>query len=94
MENLDSKSLVEGTAGMLDAFGQTVLDTSMGPMMRPEKRLQVQILQEMSAIDPQRAIVAMKAWASFVQLASQTRSAPFETLAEYVPARVIDVGEL
>ncbi|KAJ0114810.1 hypothetical protein J7T55_004551 [Diaporthe amygdali] len=48
----------------------------------------------MISIDKERAIIAMKAWASFVQLASRTRTAPFETLADYVPARVIDSGEL
>lgn len=93
MENLDSTSLAAG-AGILDTFGRTVLDTSVGPNIRPEKKLQAGILQEMIAIDPERAIIAMKAWATFVQLASQTRNAPSETLAEYVPARVIDAGEL
>lgn len=93
MENLDSTSLAAG-AGILDTFGRTVLDTSVGPNIRPEKKLQAGILREMSALDPERAIIAMKAWATFVQLASQTRNAPFETLAEYVPARVIDAGEL
>lgn len=94
MENLDLKSLKAGTPGILDTFGQSVLETSIGPNVRPEKKLQAQILQEMTAIDPQRAIVTMKAWATFVQLASQTRTAPFETLDEYIPARVIDAGEL
>lgn len=94
MENLDVKSLARGTEGILDTFGKTVLDISTGPNVRPEKRLQAQILQEMSALDPQRAIVTMKAWAAFVQLASQARNAPIESLAEYITARVIDAGEL
>ncbi|KAI7786173.1 hypothetical protein LA080_004557 [Diaporthe eres] len=94
MENLDVKSLAAGTEGVLDTFGKTVLDTSTGPNVRPAKRLQAQILQEMSSLDPRRAIVTMKAWAAFVQLASQARNAPIESLAEYVTARVIDTGEL
>ncbi|KAF5252850.1 hypothetical protein FANTH_2174 [Fusarium anthophilum] len=61
---------------------------------RPEKRLQAQIFSEMMAIDHRRAITTMKAWASFVQLASRTRMTPFQTLEEYIPARVIDAGEL
>ncbi|KAL1849159.1 hypothetical protein Daus18300_013364 [Diaporthe australafricana] len=94
MEGLDLKDMPDVPTGMLDAFGSTVLDEDVKPTMRPEKVLQSRILSEMISIDRQRAITAMKAWASFVQLASRTRTAPFETLAEYVPARVIDAGEL
>jgi hypothetical protein len=46
------------------------------------------------AIDPVRAVVSMKACAKFIQLASQTRLAPFETLEDYLPSRIIDAGEL
>ena len=94
MENLDTKSPAAEDSEFLDTFGRAVFDTTVGPNVRPEKRLQTQILQGMCALDPQRAIVTMQAWAKFVQLASQTRDAPFETLAEYVPSRVIDAGEL
>lgn len=94
METLDLKNMPEVPTGMLDAFGSTVLDEDVKPTMPPEKILQSQIFSEMMSIDRKRAIIAMKAWASFVQLASRTRTAPFETLAEYVPARVIDAGEL
>jgi hypothetical protein len=61
---------------------------------RPEMRLQAQIFAEMMAIDPDRARTAMKAWAKCVQLTAQTRDAKYDTLAEYVPARNIDAGEL
>lgn len=93
METLDLENVSATSPGMLEAFGKGVLDSKTDNKSRPEKRLQAQILKEMIAIDPQRAITSMKAWARFVQLASQTRESPFRTLAEYVPARVIDAGE-
>ncbi|KAF1962998.1 terpenoid synthase [Byssothecium circinans] len=79
---------------MLDAFGDRALSSKVDPNTRPEKRIQAQILSEMTAIDPERAVTTMKAWARFVQLASQTPSRPFETLNEYLPSRIIDAGEL
>jgi hypothetical protein len=56
--------------------------------------LQSQILTEMMAIDRDRAIVTMQAWAKFVDLASHTRESSFETLQQYLPRRAIDAGEL
>ncbi|KAH6670533.1 isoprenoid synthase domain-containing protein [Halenospora varia] len=44
--------------------------------------------------DPTRATVTMKVWAAFVQSASRIRTTHSQTLEEYVPARVIDSGEL
>ncbi|KAK4222263.1 isoprenoid synthase domain-containing protein [Podospora fimiseda] len=99
METLDLKNVDQGVAGaeMLEAF-QGTGDMDCNPRdlssLRPEKRLQAQIFAEMIAIDPVRAKTSMKAWARFVQLASQTRLKPFDTLQEYIPARVIDSGEL
>ena len=49
----------------------------------------------MMGIDRQRAVVSMKSWATFVQLAaSRPRSMPFATLEEYIPYRIIDAGEI
>ena len=79
---------------MLDAFGDGALNHKVGPNARPEKKLQAKILMGMMAIDPKRAVTSMKAWATFVQLASRTRSQPFGTLQEYLPSRIIDAGEL
>lgn len=94
MENLDLENISSENPGMLETFRKDFLNSKTDGKSRPEKRLQAQILNEMLAIDPPRAITTMKAWARFVQLASQTRASPFRTLAEYVPARVIDAGEL
>ncbi|TGJ82762.1 hypothetical protein E0Z10_g6002 [Xylaria hypoxylon] len=95
MESFDlKKDFKKETTKMLDAFGDGALDLRVNTKSGPEKRLQAQMLSEMMALDPVRAITSMKAWARFVQLASRTRSSPFETLEEYVPSRVIDAGEL
>ncbi|KAI0532734.1 fusicoccadiene synthase [Xylaria digitata] len=95
METFDlKKDFEKETTKMLDAFGDGALDLRVNTKSSPEKRLQAQMLSEMIAIDPARAVTSMKAWARFVQLASRTRSSPFETLEEYVPSRVIDAGEL
>jgi hypothetical protein len=80
---------------MLNAFNlEGALHCNIQSHMRPEQRLQAQILRRMMSIDPVRAVTSMKAWAMFVQLASRTRIQPFETLAEYLPSRIIDAGEL
>ncbi|KAF2735646.1 terpenoid synthase [Polyplosphaeria fusca] len=79
---------------LLSVFNSDIFSQKVDEMTRPEKRLQTQILKEMMGIDPKRAVTTMKAWATFVQLASRTRSTPFETLGEYLPSRIIDAGEL
>ncbi len=95
LETFDLKrGLNRDASEFLETFGDRALDSKTESGVRPEKRLQAQIFAEMIAIDPPRAITTMKAWAKFVQLAARTRSAPFETLAEYMPARAIDAGEL
>ncbi|KAF5713947.1 hypothetical protein FGLOB1_3747 [Fusarium globosum] len=92
MEMLELKTPTENLDRFLQPFVNPTLDVVA--RSRPEKKLQTQIFSEMMAIDQRRAITTMKAWASFVQLASRTRMTPFETLEEYIPARVIDAGEL
>lgn len=79
---------------MLHVFGADALDAKVRSGARPEKKLQAQMLAEMSAIDEPRARTTMAAWAQFVQLASRTRAEPFETLEEFLPSRAIDAGEL
>ncbi|KAI1079135.1 fusicoccadiene synthase [Whalleya microplaca] len=96
MESFDLKKDLGGTAGFLETFGAGALDlkVNVDPKTRPEKRLQAQLFSEMMAIDPKRAMTSMKAWARFVQSAARTRSLPFETLDQYIPARAVDAGEL
>ncbi|KAF5689539.1 terpene synthase [Fusarium circinatum] len=92
MEMLELKRPTKDLDSFLRPFITPALEVDA--RSRPEKKLQAQISSEMVAIDHRRAITTMKAWASFVQLASRTRMTPFETLEEYIPARVIDAGEL
>jgi hypothetical protein len=95
LESFDLKrDFKKETTEMLNAFGTGALNRRVTAKTGPEKRLQAQMLSEMMALDPARAVTSMKAWARFVQLASRTRSSPFETLEKYIPARVIDAGEL
>jgi hypothetical protein len=93
LEKLDGQKYAEANPGLLATFCD-VLNRKSEPCTRPEKKLQAQILSEMMAIDAPRAAVMMKSWATFVQSASRVRTVPFDTLEEYVPARVIDSGEL
>ncbi|KAF5987601.1 dicarboxylate carrier protein [Fusarium bulbicola] len=94
-DDMETRELKRPTKD-LDSFLQPFVTPALeaDARGRPEKRLQAQIFSEMIAIDHRRAITTIKAWASFVQLASRTRVMPFETLEEYIPARVIDAGEL
>jgi hypothetical protein len=95
MEKLDLKQLPDGGRGsVLETFRAGAMDHTVNRDARPEKRLQAQIIAEMLAIDPPRAKTTAMAWTRFVQLASKTRMKPFGTLQEYIPARVIDAGEL
>ncbi|KAK6204002.1 hypothetical protein LQW54_008575 [Pestalotiopsis sp. IQ-011] len=95
MENLDLKgSLDQNFGSILEPVKIDSLKQELNSKMRPEKWLLARMVSEMMALDAERAVTSIKAWAAFVQLASKTRREPFETLAEYVPARVIDAGEL
>jgi hypothetical protein len=58
-------------------------------------KIQARLFKEMAAIDKPQAMVAMKAWAEFLQLtSSRDRRKQFETLDEYIPYRVWDVGQM
>jgi hypothetical protein len=75
-------------------FAVHTTESTNSDHVRPERVLQLQIFAEMIAIDHDRAIVTMEAWAKFIDLASRTRVEPFDTLEEYLPNRAIDAGEL
>ena len=60
-----------------------------------KKQVQSQLLLEMLAIDRERALTTMKAWATFVQEASgRQHNTHFATLEEYIPYRAMDAGEM
>lgn len=56
-------------------------------------KIAAQIIQEMMAIDPERATTVAKSWASCVQHSSRRQKVTdFKTLEEYIPYRAFDVG--
>lgn len=60
-----------------------------------KRRIQSQLLLEMLAIDRERALAATKSWAKYVQLAGgRQHETHFATLKEYIPYRILDVGEM
>ncbi|RAH62626.1 fusicoccadiene synthase [Aspergillus piperis CBS 112811] len=87
---------------MVDAFGVPTSGSEEQPLSSPSSsttssranRLQARVFKEMITIDKPRAITSMKAWSTFLQLASRSRACPARTLREYLPMRIIDAGEL
>ncbi|GJC78709.1 fusicoccadiene synthase [Colletotrichum liriopes] len=60
-----------------------------------KKKIQSQLFLEMLSIDPECAKTTMKAWARFVEVGSSRKhDTCFQTLAEYLPYRIMDVGEM
>ncbi|KAL8857847.1 MAG: hypothetical protein Q9178_005603 [Gyalolechia marmorata] len=57
--------------------------------------IQLQMLREMTAIDHERAITAVRAWSKFIESGSgRQHHVAFETLESYLPYRIRDVGEM
>ena len=56
-------------------------------------KIAAQILREMMAIDPERAMVVAKSWAAGVQHSNRRQEdTNFKPLEEYIPYRSLDVG--
>ena len=79
---------------MLEAFEEGAQTGKIeGKGASGKRKIAAQILSEMVAIDPARAIVAVKSWATFVQHASgRQHHVHFNTLEDYIPYRCLDVG--
>lgn len=56
-------------------------------------QMKSKILLEMLALDRPRALTLMKVWADFVEATSSRQHPRFATLEEYIPYRLLDVGE-
>jgi hypothetical protein len=79
----------------LNLFLQGATTGYINPQGNGKNKIQAQIFNEMAAIDRPRAMVTMKAWAEFLQLtSSRNRRVKFDTLDEYIPYRVWDVGQM
>lgn len=58
-----------------------------------KRQIAAQILREMMAIDPERAMVVAKSWAAGVQHSSRREEdTDWDTLEKYIPYRSLDVG--
>lgn len=56
-------------------------------------KIAAQIIQEMMAIDRERAMTVAKSWAAGVQHSNRRQEeTDFKTLEEYIPYRALDVG--
>ncbi|KAI1840688.1 hypothetical protein JX266_013095 [Neoarthrinium moseri] len=85
---------------MQDAFLEAArmgsVDTATQEARRKGKRqIQSQLFEEMLSIDPECAKTTMKSWAQFIQVgSSRQHETRFNTLTEYFPYRIMDVGEM
>ena len=80
---------------MLDAFLEGAQAGSIEAKGSGKRHIQAQMLLEMLAIDRERALTTMKMWAVFVKTASGRQHAThFRSLQEYIPYRIIDVGQM
>lgn len=85
---------------MMNAFLEAAhtgsIDSSASEAARAgKKRIQSQLFLEMLSIDPECAKTTMKAWARFVEVGSSRKhETRFQTLDEYLPYRIMDVGEM
>ena len=80
---------------MMDAFQQGVQLGSIEFKGSRKGQLQSRMLLEMLKIDPEGANKIMKAWARFAELSSgRQHHIQFATLEEYIPHRLIDVGQM
>ena len=80
---------------MMDAFEQGAQLGSIESKGSGKRQLQSKIFLEMIKLDRERAITSMKLWARFVEFASgRQHHIQFTSLEEYIPYRIIDVGEM
>ncbi|KAF1993843.1 terpenoid synthase [Amniculicola lignicola CBS 123094] len=94
-ENIAHDRAEADMAQTLDLFMQGATTGYVDPRGSGKNKIQAQIFNEMAAIDRPRAMVCMQAWAEFLQLtSSRDRKVRFDTLDEYIPYRVWDVGQM
>ena len=80
---------------MLHALREAASTGIINDRKSGKKQIQAKMLSEMMALDKDRALTTMKAWAKFVETASgRQHHTHFATLDEYIPYRVIDVGQM
>ncbi|PGH21525.1 hypothetical protein AJ80_03193 [Polytolypa hystricis UAMH7299] len=81
----------------LDEVGHTLDQSQTGKIedrgSDGKRQIVTQIIREMMAIDPERAMTVAKSWASGVRHSGRRKEdTTFRTLEEYIPYRALDVG--
>lgn len=89
-----NRSRDTGSHSILRTFESKALEQETPDTRTVYSRLWVQIFQELTAIDAKRGELSMKAWANFIQQSTKTRERTYQTLEEYIPACIVDTGEL
>jgi hypothetical protein len=80
---------------MLEAFKQSTETGVIDTKSSGKRKIQANMLLEMLSLDRERALTMVKAWATFVELAaSRQHHTHFQSLAEYIPYRILDVGQM
>ena len=80
---------------MRDAFLEGAQTGSINARYSGQRRIQAQLLLDMLAVDRERALTTMKTWATFLETASGRQHAThFHTLEQYIPYRILDVGQM
>jgi len=79
----------------LDLFRLGATTGSIPAQTTGKNKILAQMFNEMVAIDKPRAMITAKYWAEFLQLtSSRDRRVKFDSLDEYIPYRVWDVGQM
>lgn len=79
----------------MNAFEQGAQLGSIESKGSGKRQLQSKMFLEMLKIDRERATTSIKLWARFVKLAAgRQHHVQFARLEEYIPYRIIDVGEM
>ena len=80
---------------MRDAFLEGAQTGSIEARDSGQRRIQAHMLQDMLAIDRERAVTTMKTWAKFLEKGSgRQHITHFHTLEEYIPYRILDFGQM
>jgi hypothetical protein len=90
--------MIQAFNDMKETLNLLLLGAATGcipPQTTGKNKIQAQIFNEMVAIDKPRAMITAKCWAEFLQLtSSRDRRVKFDTLEEYIPYRIWDVGQM
>jgi hypothetical protein len=80
---------------MIDAFREGAQTGNIDSQKSGKRQIQAKILSTMISIDRPRALAAMHAWAAYLeQGCGRQNNRRFQTLDEYLPYRIRDIGSM